>query len=48
MGVESLAQASVQELFSPLPPPRTLTTSGRKYHAASTSSVHNINNPLPL
>ena len=47
-GVESSAQASAQESFSPLPPPRTPTPNGHKYCAASTSLVHNINDPLPL
>jgi len=46
--VESSAQASAQESFSPLPPPITLPPSRRKYHAASTASVHDTNNPLPL
>jgi hypothetical protein len=45
--VESSAQASAQELFSPLLPPRAPSPSGREYRAASASLVHDINDPLP-
>ncbi|XTI83056.1 hypothetical protein V2W45_1326500 [Cenococcum geophilum] len=44
-GVESSAQASTQEPFSPLPPPRTPPPSGYEYYAASASLVYDTNNP---
>ena len=37
----------MQESFSPLPPPKTPTPSGREYRAASASLIHNTNDPLP-
>jgi hypothetical protein len=44
-GVESSAQASTQEPFSPLPPPRTPPPSGHECCAASASLVYDTNDP---